>query len=169
MSDVNELVVKTGSHTYTLDDALAAETDILPALKAPQQTVRFRREQLEARRSQIQQVVCRHLNISSNKLVLSETSEWIHRGFNICLPIEILDTRSQKLPRKAMMRVVLPHAVGESYSPGTVDEKVRCEAATYAWLQRECPDIPIPQLLGIGLPGGRSACFSPFYLPSSKY
>lgn len=165
MSDADELVVKTGSHTYTLKDALAAEIDILPALKSPQQTAIFRHEKLEARRSQILDVVSRHLNISPTKLVLSQPSKWIHGSFNICLPIDILDTRLDKLPSRAMMRVAMPHAVGESFSPGIVDEKVRCEAATYVWLQRECPDIPIPQLLGVGLPGGRTVCLPLFTLP----
>ncbi|KAF2768962.1 hypothetical protein EJ03DRAFT_351624 [Teratosphaeria nubilosa] len=50
----------------------------------------------------------------------------------------------------------MPHAVGESYAPGTVDEKVRYEAATYVWLERECPMIPIPRLLGMGFPGCQS-------------
>ncbi|TWU73930.1 hypothetical protein ED733_004282 [Metarhizium rileyi] len=35
--------------------------------------------------------------------------------------------------------------------PGNSDEKVNGEAAAYAWLQENCPSVPIPQLYGFGL------------------
>ncbi|KAH8729162.1 hypothetical protein BGZ61DRAFT_529415 [Ilyonectria robusta] len=46
--------------------------------------------------------------------------------------------------------------VGEASCPRNVDEKLRCEAATYIWLQQNCPDVPIPRLFGFGLPGSNS-------------
>lgn len=150
--------------SLTLEAALKFETDILPTLTALQHVASFRHDKLEARRSQIQDVISRHLNIPSTKFVLSQSSEWVYGSFNICLPIEILDTLSSRLPRKALLRVAMPHAIGESYAPGAVDEKVRCEAATYVWLERDCPTIPIPRLLGVGFPGSRSVCLVPFTL-----
>ncbi|KIW85238.1 hypothetical protein Z517_00628 [Fonsecaea pedrosoi CBS 271.37] len=32
-----------------------------------------------------------------------------------------------------------------------MDEKVRSEAATYIWMQQNCPEIPIPYLWGFGI------------------
>jgi hypothetical protein len=50
----------------------------------------------------------------------------------------------------------LPYKVGESRNPGNVDEKLRCEAATFIWIHENCPEILIPQLWGFGLVGGQS-------------
>jgi hypothetical protein len=53
-------------------------------------------------------------------------------------------------------RSTLPYKVGECIYSGNAEEKLRIEAATYIWLRENCPDIPIPELLGFGLPGGHS-------------
>lgn len=150
-----------------LDAVLKREFDMLPTLTALQNTFSFRRDALEARRSHIQDVISRHLNIPPRKFVLSQSSEWIYGCFNICLPIEILDTLSRRLPRKALIRFTMPHTIGESYNRGAVDEKVRCEAATYIWLERECPIVPFPRLLGMGFPGSRSVHLITFTMSCS--
>ncbi|KEQ98347.1 hypothetical protein AUEXF2481DRAFT_36860 [Aureobasidium subglaciale EXF-2481] len=54
------------------------------------------------------------------------------------------------------MRFPLPYNIGEYFAPGTIDEKLRCEAATYVWLNKHCPTIPLPRLLGMGFPGSQS-------------
>lgn len=51
------------------------------------------------------------------------------------------------------MRFPQPFKVGEDFRPGNAEEKLRCEAATYIWLQTKCPDIPIPRLFAVGFPG----------------
>ncbi|OAA37684.1 Aminoglycoside phosphotransferase [Metarhizium rileyi] len=50
-----------------------------------------------------------------------------------------------------LLRFPLPYRVGEAVRPGNSDEKVNGEAAAYAWLQENCPSVPIPQLYGFGL------------------
>jgi hypothetical protein len=50
----------------------------------------------------------------------------------------------------------LPYRIGEDCCPGNGDEKVRCEAGTYAWLQENCPTVPIPRLYGFGLSTGQT-------------
>jgi hypothetical protein len=153
---MEELRVLTADGFLTLDAALKSELDILPTLTGLNDTIGLRDDNLDPRRHEIIDVVARHLNIPSTKFVLSQSSKWIFGGFNICLQIEILDTLSGRLPRKAMLRIALPHALGDSQSSDTVDEKVRCEAATYIWLERDCPSVPIPRLLGVGFPGSTS-------------
>lgn len=147
----------------TLEDALDDQNDILPKLTALRDTPSFR-DQLEARRSDIEDIISRHLNLPLSKFKLDSPSAWIPGGFNMCLAIDIHDQTSTRLPRTAVIRFAMPHAIGESHFPGVVDEKVRCEAATYVWLERECPAIPIPRLLGMGFPGSRTV--SKFHLVS---
>lgn len=40
--------------------------------------------------------------------------------------------------------------------PGNADEKLRCEAATFIWIQEHCSEVPIPTLWGFGFVGGQS-------------
>ncbi|KAJ5545186.1 hypothetical protein N7535_006432 [Penicillium sp. DV-2018c] len=55
-----------------------------------------------------------------------------------------------------MIQFPLPYRIGEDHRPGNADEKVRCEVATYAWLQDNCPSVPIPRLYGFGLSTGKT-------------
>ncbi|KAJ3468186.1 hypothetical protein MRS44_002251 [Fusarium solani] len=88
---------------------------------------------------------------------LGDANEWIHGSFNACIPVHIEeDARGSSLPAQALVRIPLPYKVGEDFNPGNVDEKVRSEAATYIWMQKNCPDVPIPRLFGFGFPGTRS-------------
>lgn len=155
---MNEPYIETVEGPLTLEGALDSDLDNIPLLTSFVQSNEFRYGRLEARRSEIQILVSQHLHISPEKIGLSQPSQWIQGGFNVCLPIDILDDRSGRLPRKVILRFAVPHAIGEVHAPGSVDEKVRCEAATYVWLERECPTIPIPRMLGVGLPGAKSVC-----------
>jgi hypothetical protein len=76
----------------------------------------------------------------------------------MCIPLDIHDTRNSRLPSTAVIRFAMPIEVGEQPSPGIIDEKVRCEAATYAWMQQRCPAVPIPRLLGMGFVGSCCVC-----------
>ncbi|PYH46994.1 uncharacterized protein BP01DRAFT_414879 [Aspergillus saccharolyticus JOP 1030-1] len=74
----------------------------------------------------------------------------------VCIPVTVC-TRSAK---QVILRLPLPYRLGEEFMPGNGDEKVRCEAGTYAWLQKNCPDVPIPVLYGFGLSNGETfTCF----------
>lgn len=63
------------------------------------------------------------------------------------------------LGRQIMIRFPLPYRIGENCCPGNADEKVRCEVGTYAWLQENCPVVPIPPLYGFGLCNDRTVCY----------
>ncbi|ERF74114.1 hypothetical protein EPUS_06383 [Endocarpon pusillum Z07020] len=54
-----------------------------------------------------------------------------------------------------MIRFPLPYQVGEAFRPGNADEKLRCEAGAYVWLQENCPALRIPFLYGFGLSTGQ--------------
>ncbi|KAH8723918.1 hypothetical protein GQ44DRAFT_740665 [Phaeosphaeriaceae sp. PMI808] len=65
------------------------------------------------------------------------------------------------------MRCPIPHKLAEARYPGTVDEKLSCEVGTYAWMQENSPNVPIPHLFGFGFSDGRHythAIHRPFYV-----
>lgn len=65
--------------------------------------------------------------------------------------------KAAKVPvKKVFVRLPLPYKVGEAPYPGNAEEKLRCEAATYIWIQNNCPDVPIPHLRGFGFSNGHS-------------
>lgn len=93
-------------------------------------------------------LVRHHLRLSPGAVcAVSPQSEWICGSFNVCVPIEVT---SDPASRKLMLRCCLPHKLAEDRYPGTVDEKLSCEVGTYAWMQRNCPDVRIPHLFGFG-------------------
>lgn len=144
--------------TMTEEQALDEDWDMLPSLTAYSKTLDFSNE-LEGHRAQLERLICRHLGVSKSEFVLLGQEHWVWGSFNICLPIDIKRTPlTTRLPQQAILRFPLPFRCGEEYNPGNVEEKLRCEAATYIWLQRNCASIPIPRLLAIGLPSRESVC-----------
>ena len=85
-----------------------------------------------------------------------EFREWKHGSFNVCIPVYIDHWRKYPGKKRVLLQLPLPYKVGESTCPGNVDEKLRAEAAAFIWIQDNCPDIPIPFLLGFGFPSGQS-------------
>lgn len=141
----------------TEQEALDIETDVIPKLHLRQKTDDFR-QKLQSSSSHIRELVSRQLQIPESDFVIDEPSAWIEGGFNICLGIEINNGHHPHLPPTAVIRFPLPFNVGEDYAPGAMDEKLRCEAATYIWLKENCSNIPLPRLLGIGFPGPQTVC-----------
>ncbi|KAK3364970.1 hypothetical protein B0T24DRAFT_652204 [Lasiosphaeria ovina] len=56
--------------------------------------------------------------------------------------------------RRVVFRCPMPHKLAEQQHLGTIDEKVSCEAAAYAWMQDFCADIRIPHLYAFGFVDG---------------
>jgi hypothetical protein len=49
-------------------------------------------------------------------------------AFNLCVPVMVNGSK------RVLMRFPFPYRIGEgTFCRGNSDEKVRCEAATYAW------------------------------------
>jgi len=96
-------------------------------------------------------VVSHHLGLkSSAECVVADPKDWLHGSFNVCIPIKIICWQGKYV----LMRFPLPYRLGEAFRPGNCDEKIRCEAASYAWLERRCPNIPIPKCYGFALSTG---------------
>lgn len=154
------------SGPITLSDASRRSSNVLHALRYPLQTDALYRR-IESQRALIAEVVAHHLGTKSTNVLVSPQEWWRHGSFNLCLPVRVDVDRSMQpnIPEFVFIRFPLPYRVGEATRPGNSDEKLNCEAATYAWLQENCPSVPIPRLYGFGLSTNQrvrvSACARP--------
>jgi hypothetical protein len=148
--------------SITLEEALGEDDDILHELSYPEKWLDFFYYLVQHRR-EIEAIVSFHLGVPKDVCkVAEEFREWIHGSFNACIPVYINDpVKSQT--KKVFIRFPLPYKLGELPYPGNAEEKLRCEVATYIWIQSNCPDVPIPCLRGFGFPGGRSVCCTIFF------
>lgn len=149
-----------GSITYSA--ARESETNVLHELGYWDKETQFFTH-LYRNRDSIEAIVAHHLGLESVDVChLAEPEQWMHGSFNICIRIDI-DGRGKSPGKQAIIRFPLPYRVGEAPCPGNADEKLLCEAGTYAWLQENCPDVPIPQLYGLGLSTGQTVGIPHFH------
>jgi hypothetical protein len=81
-------------------------------------------------------------------------------SFNVCIPVTISPWEGKEQPgRRVLIRFPLPYRVGEAFRPGNGDEKIRCEVGAYAYLQENCPEVPIPRLYGFATSDGETVSF----------
>ncbi|KAJ5963371.1 uncharacterized protein N7479_003247 [Penicillium vulpinum] len=132
-----------GGEAITYSFAKNEETNILHQLGYYDQQRRFL-SYLNDRREWMKAVVAQHLGLNSTDgCYVAKIEAWLCGGFNVCIPISIQG--SGKLPgQQVVLRFALPYRTGDNFRPGNGDEKIQCEAGTYAWLQHNCPDVPIP-------------------------
>ncbi|KGO69187.1 hypothetical protein PITC_096000 [Penicillium italicum] len=143
----------------TLESALEQEEDVLLDLDYPEQRIDFF-VSLYSNRDDIQRIASHHLGLGpSDTCRTGDVNEWVHGSFNVCIPL-YLSKQGQYLGKRALIRFPLPYKIGEFKNPGNVDEKLRCEAATFIWIHSHCPEISTPQLWGFGLVGGQSVGLS---------
>lgn len=103
---------------------------------------------LLAHSATIEAVVSYHLGLSGRgSCYLAPVDDWIHGSYNMCLPVYVKSWGKHPETR-VMIRFSLPYKLGGEEFPGNAEEKLRCEAAAYTWIQANCPGVPIPQLLG---------------------
>jgi hypothetical protein len=146
----------------SLSTALTEEVNMLRRLELPGLKKRFFAD-VDGRRSWIKSVVAHHLGLQSpDQCKVAEVEDWRHGSFNLCVPVTIHPwNEREQLGQRVMLRLPLPYSNGEAFAPGNGDEKIRCEAGTYVWLQENCPDVPIPRLYGFGTSTGETV--SPVY------
>lgn len=83
-------------------------------------------------RGLIESMVAKQLGITAiDACHLVDLEDWIDGSFNVCIRVDI-DTRARFPKKQVMIRFPLPYRVGEKPCPGNADEKIRCEAGTYA-------------------------------------
>ncbi|OAR01764.1 hypothetical protein LLEC1_06112 [Akanthomyces lecanii] len=139
------------SGPITLSSATGRSANVLHALQYPLRKLAFYRY-IEGHRALLAEVIAHHLGTKPTEIVISPQEWWRHGSFNLCVPLRVnVDSAQSNVPRFAFIRFPLPYRVGEETSPGNSDEKLSCEAATYAWLEENCSSVPIPKLYGFGL------------------
>ncbi|RAQ50884.1 hypothetical protein AFGD_003432 [Aspergillus flavus] len=130
--------------TPTLESAIEQEEDMLL-----ERRIEFF-VSLYSNRGDIEDIVSYHLGLGRSETCrLGDINEWLHGSFKVCIPI-YTHRQSQQPEKRALIRFPLPYKLGESKYPGNVDEKLRCEAATYIWIKEHCPETPTPQIWGFG-------------------
>jgi hypothetical protein len=139
----------SGGESFSLSAAQKNERNILARLQRSHATEQLYQD-LWHDRETIEAVTAHHLGqINPSACTVQEMDTWLTGQFNICIIIHVRDSDGRTF--RKIFRCPMPHKVGEQYSPGTVDEKIRAEVATYAWIETNCPDIPIPYLHAFGL------------------
>jgi hypothetical protein len=104
------------------------------------------------RTGDIQALTAHHLRVDRTQCVVSHWKDWIRGSFNICIPV-VVEGQNGQPSRTVLMRCPMAYRLAEDV--GSVDEKIGCEVATYAWMQDNCPEIKTPRLLGFGFSDGR--------------
>ncbi|KAK2767839.1 hypothetical protein FQN54_004000 [Arachnomyces sp. PD_36] len=128
------------------------EINLLHQLRYRDQKAQFLNS-IDGKRNWIKEVVARHLDLkSSHTCHVAGMENWVHGSFDVSIPITIENWQKQGV----LLRLPLPYRVGEAFRPGNGDEKIRCEAGTYAWLQENAPDVPIPKLYGFAMSTGET-------------
>lgn len=157
-------ILRTLKEEVTLDIALEEEHDMLRRLLYWDKRVTFLGYLLD-HATEIEANISHHLGLAnSSNCHLSPLNDWVHGSFNMCVPVHVESWEQQDMKR-VMIRFPLPYKVGEEDFPGNAEEKLRCEAATYVWIQQNCPDVPIPRLLAFAF--GDNHCVI-YQLPSHR-
>ncbi|KAF3897577.1 hypothetical protein GY631_1545 [Trichophyton interdigitale] len=139
----------------TLEDALVQEEDMLIRLSLVDKRFDFFLWIVQHKK-EIQELVSFQLGLASpEQCRVGEVKEWLHGSFNVCVPIYV-NKGVTPTEKRLLIRFPLPYKIGETNYPGNADEKLRCEVATYVWMQENCPDVPIPKLWGFGFVDGQT-------------
>merc|ERR1712000_518727 len=149
----------------TYEEARQRETNTLHQLTYPKAQLEFYNF-LYRRQILIQKRVAHHLNVPSSTCQVAAPKDWMQGSFNLCIPVTLADSK------RVLIRFPLPYRVGDKVCPGNADEKVRCEAATYVWMQKECrgsqflASMDLPSQAANALLQLRIALCSPVYYVS---
>ena len=140
--------LRTPNSGINFDDAVQEEHNMLVELSYPDKQRRFWRY-LRQNKAEIERLISSHLSLRTSDCQLTSPREWKQGSFNVCLPA-LISNWNQHIAKKVIIRFPLPYKLGEAGYPGNTDEKLRCKAATYLWIQENCPEVPILSLWGFG-------------------
>lgn len=143
---MRDLPLLRGKH-ISLEDALTDDDNILHRLDYPRKQQEFW-EHPQSYKAEIEQLVSFHLGAKHCRV--ADQEDWMFGAYNVCIPVQVNPPSGERI----LVRIPLPFKLGEVNCPGNVDEKLRCEVATYIWIHENAPSVPIPILYGFGFPGG---------------
>ncbi|KIH88236.1 hypothetical protein SPBR_06900 [Sporothrix brasiliensis 5110] len=153
------------------DDAMQSEADIPHERQQFMESMAFW-FRVSRHRPALERLVARHLGVHAARVKMSHLNMWRQGAFNVAIPMLVFDTKAAadaahtpspqgdmppEVPdslRRVMLRLPMPPRCAEAVYPGSILEKMRCETATYVWMQKNCSQIRIPHLFGLGFPDG---------------
>lgn len=101
---------------------------------------------IHSRSELIERRVSYHFRVPLSSCHMDRDRErWMRGSFNLCVPVKIDGFG------RVIVRLPFLYRVGGKENG---DEKVRCEAGTYAFMQQNCPMVSIPQLHAFALATG---------------
>lgn len=119
--------------------------NMLVELEYPSQEAKFFAF-IHSRSNSIESRVSHHFRVPLSSCHMDHNHDhWMKGSFNLCVPVKIDGFG------RVIVRLPFLYRVGGKENG---DEKVRCEAGTYAWMQQNCPMVPIPRLHGFALASG---------------
>lgn len=134
----------------TYSDLLYDDHNMLTQSQWPRQQREFA-DYLSQQGEAVQQIVAHYLSLRTHQTCkMAPRNEWLCGSFNVCIPVHVKDHS------RVVIRLPLPHRFATRTCPDLANEKIRGEAATFAWLSDNCPNVPIPRFWGFGLSDGRS-------------
>ncbi|OAA59533.1 hypothetical protein SPI_05731 [Niveomyces insectorum RCEF 264] len=150
------------------DEAVDSEADILCANRQWNGKRAFLTD-LWQRRAALERLVATHVGVADAACVKTSHSRLWHTGsFNVVVPMLVFASRAdaaqdpradqlyhERILRRVVLRCPLPICCAETHHPGSILEKMRCETASYVWMQRYCPRVRIPHVYGFGFPNGK--------------
>ncbi|EEP81436.1 predicted protein [Uncinocarpus reesii 1704] len=140
-------LLKSGRVSF--EEALIDQYNVLHRLNYPKKQEEFW-SYLVSRKSDIEAIVRFHLTV--DRCQVADESQWLYGSYNVCIPVYI----NWPADERVLVRIPLPYKIGEAHNPGNVEEKLRCEVATYIWMAEHCPAVPIPSLHAFAFPNGRT-------------
>lgn len=146
----------------SFESASEQETNFLHAVRNHTAAEAFK-ERVWGERAAIEAVVRHHLRLGKNVICrLLPEERWFQGGFNIC---GIVEVEEDGAVTPFIFRCPMPHKLAEDRYPGTVSDKVACEAGTYIWVQERCPEIRVPKLYAFGTGNNNHVCLLKLWLP----
>ncbi|OAA66015.1 hypothetical protein SPI_02802 [Niveomyces insectorum RCEF 264] len=150
------------------EEALEDEGDVIAEHHVFEKTVRYRNDIFEDLKS-VEALVAFHLGVGQEFVKAATKKDWTLRGgFNAVIPVRVYTTHGQLQKaatgdftrpdsdvQEVLLRFPMPSMCAEEQYPGSCLEKLRCEIASYVYMQQNCPDVRIPRLFGFGFPNGR--------------
>lgn len=135
---------------FLLSAAQRHERNLLAKFHQSQATKQLYQDLWHDRKA-IEAIAAHHLGLSGSSAIctVQPMESWLKGQFNICVLINVQDGDGET--RRKVFRCPMPHKVGEQNFSGAVEEKIRAEVAAYVWIEKNCPEIPIPQLHAFGL------------------
>lgn len=135
----------------SLSAAQRNERNLLARLQRSQATKQLYQDLWHDRKA-IEAIAAHHLGLSgSSACTVQPMESWLKGQFNICVLIHVQEEHGDGKTQRKIFRCPMPHKVGEQNFSGAVEEKIRAEVAAYVWIEKNCPEIPIPQLHAFGL------------------